>query len=66
VGGHFHSKLGQICDPAPFVVVVLAGTSRVENSAQGSSCQLMFVHGVSNITPAFLWDRFWDKNKKSF
>ncbi len=23
-----------------------AGTSRVENSAQGSSCQLKFVHGI--------------------
>jgi hypothetical protein len=26
-----------------------AGTYRVENSAQGSSCQLKFVHGLTNL-----------------
>ncbi len=47
LGRVFNSKLGRI---AALLSKNAAATSRVENSAQGSSCQLKFVHGSSHNT----------------
>jgi len=49
----FNSKLGHIDILCNKCMVWHAATSRVENSAQGSSCQLKFVHG---------WDNFWNSS----
>ena len=45
----FNSKLGRIAIMCNKCMVWHAATSRVENSAQGLSCQLKFVHGLDNF-----------------
>jgi hypothetical protein len=44
LGRVFNSKLGCIATPDSKCSMHAAATSKVENSAQGSSCKLKFVH----------------------
>jgi hypothetical protein len=46
LGRVFNSKLGCIITLGSKFHGIHAATSKVENSAQGSSCKLKFVHGV--------------------
>ncbi len=45
-GRVFNSKLGCIATPGSKCMAMYAATSKVVNSAQGSSCKLKFVHAI--------------------
>ncbi len=49
LGWVFNSKLGHIAIKRNKCMAAHAATSRAENSSQGLSCQLKFVHGYTFI-----------------
>ncbi len=58
LGRVFNSKLGHIATLTQFVPALHAGTSKVENSALGPSCQLKFVHGgMLRVQSCFILSR---------